>query len=107
MNTVDAYQERVKDTIVFSVMGTRDMGFVEDVNRVNVAVTKAWRKFIVVGNGVSLGRRTGLLGKIVEEAEQRQCLYSYREGMIERKLSTFIILSGNAGDQNSNLIHVP
>jgi superfamily I DNA and/or RNA helicase len=36
---------------------------------VNVAATRARRKLIVVGNGASFGRRGGLLGRFMEEAE--------------------------------------
>ncbi|MGD0804576.1 MAG: AAA domain-containing protein [Candidatus Bathyarchaeia archaeon] len=68
--------------IVFSATGTRDMGFVEDVNRLNVALTRARRKLIVVGNGESLGLRRGLLGKYLEYASGIQCMYQYWEGSV-------------------------
>jgi superfamily I DNA and/or RNA helicase len=62
VNTVDSYQGREKEVIVFSATGTRDMGFVEDANRLNVALTRARRKLIVVANSESLGLHRGLLG---------------------------------------------
>jgi len=86
VNTVDSYQGGEKDVIVYSATSTRDMGFVEDLNRVNVAITRARKKLIVVGNGTSLGKHGGLLSSFMEEADQSQCFYTYVEGVIERKL---------------------
>jgi superfamily I DNA and/or RNA helicase len=82
VNTVDSYQGREKEVIVFSATGTRDMGFVEDVNRLNVALTRARRKLIVVANSGSLGLRRGLLGRYLEHTTGIGCVYQYRDGAV-------------------------
>lgn len=61
VNTVDSFQGREKDVIVFTITSTRDMSFVEDENRLNVAFTRARRKLIVVGNAGSIHEENGLL----------------------------------------------
>lgn len=82
VNTVDSYQGREKEVIVFSATCTRDMGFVEDVNRLNVAHTRARRKLMVVANSESLGSRGGLLARFIGYAESVECAYQYREGAV-------------------------
>ncbi len=82
VNTVDSYQGREKDVIVFSATGTRDMGFVEDVNRLNVALTRARRKLIVVANSRSLGLHRGLLGQFLEHTTSIDCVYQYWDGNV-------------------------
>jgi superfamily I DNA and/or RNA helicase len=80
VNTVDSYQGREKDVIVFSATGTRDMGFVEDANRLNVALTRARRKLIVVANSGSLGLHRGVLGQYLEHTTSIDCVYQYWDG---------------------------
>jgi len=57
-------------------------GFVEDVNRLNVALTRARRKLIVVANSRSLGLRRGLLGQYMEYTTGIGCVYQYRDGTV-------------------------
>jgi len=71
------------------------MGFVEDVNRLNVALTRPRRKLIVVGNMASLILKRGLLSKYVEEASTIGCLYSYSKGMIARMESSIRLQTGS------------
>lgn len=89
VNTVDSYQGREKEVIVFSATGTRDMRFVDDVNRLNVALTRARKKLIVVGNEESLRNHRGLLNKFSEEADQGKYSYEYFRGKIEGKISQY------------------
>jgi len=75
VNTVDAFQGREKDVIIFSVTSTEDMSFASDENRLNVAFTRARLKLIVLGRGRSCYRADGtLLKKFLE--------YAYAEGAI-------------------------
>ncbi|KPQ43813.1 MAG: hypothetical protein MPEBLZ_01594 [Candidatus Methanoperedens nitroreducens] len=58
MGTVDSFQGDENDIVIFDI--TRDnlkgaIGFMKDSNRLNVAVSRARKKLIVVGNRKSLG----------------------------------------------------
>jgi superfamily I DNA and/or RNA helicase len=58
VGTVDSFQGDENDVIIFDI--TRDnlkgaIGFMKEAGRLNVAVSRARRKLIVVGNGKSLG----------------------------------------------------
>ena len=50
VGTVDSFQGREKDIIIFSITATDNLKFVSKPNRLNVAFTRARRKLIVVGN---------------------------------------------------------
>jgi len=71
VNTVDSFQGREKDVIIFSITSTKDMSFVEDENRLNVAFTRARRKLIVVGNAESIHERRGLLSTFLFYAKNK------------------------------------
>jgi predicted DNA helicase len=50
IDTVDAFQGREKDIIIFSITATDNFKFVANKHRLNVAITRARRKLIFVGN---------------------------------------------------------
>jgi superfamily I DNA and/or RNA helicase len=50
IDTVDAFQGREKDIIIFSITATDDFKFVANKHRLNVAITRARMKLIFVGN---------------------------------------------------------
>jgi hypothetical protein len=74
--TVDSFQGREADVIIFSVTSTDDLGFVEEKHRVNVALTRAIKKLIVVGNGKSISG-TGLLAKYVDYCKTSNSYFPY------------------------------
>jgi len=71
VNTVDSFQGREKDIIIFNVTSTQDMSFVEDENRLNVAFTRARKKLIVLGNANSINLYSGLLSKFISYTKER------------------------------------
>lgn len=77
VNTVDSFQGREKDVIIFSITSTRDMTFVEDENRLNVAFTRAKRKLIVLGNANSIRGRHGILSNFLSYTEERGGYFTY------------------------------
>jgi superfamily I DNA and/or RNA helicase len=86
VRTLDSFQGREADIIIFSITSTDDMEFVEDRNRLNVAMTRAIKKLIVIGNEKSVTREAGLLSEYVSYCSKRNayCIFS-----AEDKLSDF------------------
>ncbi|TFH17604.1 hypothetical protein E4H04_04710 [Candidatus Bathyarchaeota archaeon] len=80
MNTVDSYQGREKDVIIYSVVGTRDFEFIEDVNRLNVAFTRARKKLIVIGNAdaITHSSPSGLLSRYIGYAMENEGYFTER-----------------------------
>lgn len=59
INTVDAFQGQERDVIVLSMVRSNDrgtIGFLGDLRRMNVAITRARYKVIIVGNAHTLCR---------------------------------------------------
>ena len=79
VNTVDSYQGREKDVIVFSTAATRNLGFAEDPNRLNVAFTRAKKKLIVLANRATIENTGDLLKKYLSYVEEKGCTYNYNK----------------------------
>jgi superfamily I DNA and/or RNA helicase len=78
VNTVDSFQGREKDVIILTITSTRDMTFVEDENRLNVAFTRARRKLIVIGNANSIRKEHKLLSAFLTYAKERNGYFTIR-----------------------------
>ena len=62
INTVDAFQGRETEIILISTVRTEGLGFLNDLRRMNVAVTRAKSFVWVVGNSQTLKRNEGWAG---------------------------------------------
>ena len=59
VNTVDGFQGQERDVIVISLVRANDrgdIGFLSDLRRMNVAITRARMKLIILGNAATLTR---------------------------------------------------
>ncbi|GEJ57570.1 AAA domain-containing protein [Anaeromyxobacter diazotrophicus] len=59
VDTVDGFQGREKEAVVVSLVRSNEageVGFLADVRRMNVALTRARRKLVVVGDGATVSR---------------------------------------------------
>lgn len=58
IDTVDGFQGREKEVVVLTMVrsnGRGEIGFLSDTRRTNVAITRARRKLIVIGDSATLG----------------------------------------------------
>jgi len=58
INTVDAFQGQERDVIMISFVRSNDkgeVGFLSDIRRTNVAMTRAKKKLVMVGDSATLG----------------------------------------------------
>ena len=59
IDSVDAFQGQEREAVIIDLVRCNErgeIGFLEDTRRMNVAVTRARRQLIVVGDGTTLGR---------------------------------------------------
>jgi ATP-dependent RNA/DNA helicase IGHMBP2 len=59
VDTVDGFQGREKEAIVLSLVRSNEageLGFLMDIRRMNVALTRARRKLVVIGDGATIAR---------------------------------------------------
>jgi superfamily I DNA and/or RNA helicase len=81
VNTVDGFQGREKEVIVISTVrsnDTRQVGFLADKRRMNVAVTRARRQCILIGNSETLQADAFLRG-LVEHFQEHGAYRSAQE----------------------------
>lgn len=86
-NTTDAYQGRESEVIIFSCVRASPaggIGFLQDIRRMNVGLTRAKSSLWVLGNSESLARGE-YWRKLVENAKSRQL---YTEGNLKQLLHT-------------------
>jgi ATP-dependent RNA/DNA helicase IGHMBP2 len=71
VDTVDGFQGREKEAVVVSLVRSNDsgeLGFCADIRRINVALTRARKKLIVIGDSATLARHPFYAG-FVRHAE--------------------------------------
>lgn len=77
-NTVDGFQGQEKDVIILSCVrsgpGLQSVGFLSDVRRMNVALTRAKSSLFILGNAPTLERSNDTWREIVVDARSRLAL---------------------------------
>src|SRR2546430_13347294 len=71
IDTVDGFQGREKEAVVVSLVRSNEqgeLGFVADIRRINVALTRARKKLIVIGDSATVARHPFYAG-LVKYAE--------------------------------------
>jgi superfamily I DNA and/or RNA helicase len=77
VDTVDAFQGREKDAVLVSLTrsnGDAEIGFLKDLRRMNVAITRARRHLFIVGDSATLSSHP-YYARLIERA---QALDGYR-----------------------------
>ncbi|KAA1469989.1 hypothetical protein DENSPDRAFT_797113 [Dentipellis sp. KUC8613] len=76
-NTVDGFQGQEKDIIILSCVragpGLTKIGFLSDVRRMNVALTRARSSLFILGHAATLERSDENWKEIVADARSRSC----------------------------------
>ncbi|XP_020957325.1 protein ZGRF1 isoform X4 [Sus scrofa] len=71
VSTVDAFQGAEKEIIILSCVRTRQVGFIDSEQRMNVALTRGRRHLLIVGNLACL-RKNRLWGRVIQHCEGRE-----------------------------------
>lgn len=83
-NTVDGFQGQEKEIIIMSCVRaspTGSVGFLSDIRRMNVALTRARTTLWILGNKASL-KRDKIWNKLISDAESRNCVTSVQPGFM-------------------------
>jgi superfamily I DNA and/or RNA helicase len=81
IDTVDGFQGREKEAVVISLVRSNDkgeIGFLADTRRMNVALTRARRKLIVIGDSATLGGHK-FYHRLLEYFERQQAYHTVWE----------------------------
>ena len=82
INTVDAFQGQERDIIAISFVRSNDkgeIGFLGDIRRTNVAMTRAKKKLIMIGDSATLGTHD-FYTALLESVQQKEFYRSAWEG---------------------------
>ncbi|CAL9049941.1 uncharacterized protein LOC103980202 [Musa acuminata AAA Group] len=90
INTVDAFQGQERDVIIMSCVraSNHGVGFVADIRRMNVALTRARRALWVVGNANALVQSEDWAA-LIADAKSRKCFVD-----MEKIPKEFLVLKG-------------
>jgi ATP-dependent RNA/DNA helicase IGHMBP2 len=78
LNTIDSFQGQEKDIIYISLTRSnmeRNIGFLADIRRMNVAMTRAKKKLVIIGDGTTLTKH-GFYKELIDYAERKQAYFS-------------------------------
>ncbi|KAL6652176.1 hypothetical protein ACP70R_011101 [Stipagrostis hirtigluma subsp. patula] len=78
VKSVDGFQGAEEDVIIISTVrsnGAGSVGFLANLQRTNVALTRAKHCLWIVGNGTTLSISNSIWQKIIKDAEDRGCFF--------------------------------
>lgn len=104
-NTTDAFQGRENEIIIFSCVRaspSQGIGFLDDIRRMNVGLTRAKSSLWVLGNSQSLSRNE-FWGKLIDDARKRD---RYTNGDLMNLLRRPTV-EQNSGSRDVEMTDVP
>ncbi|KAL5501492.1 hypothetical protein ACEPAH_8752 [Sanghuangporus vaninii] len=103
-NTVDGFQGQEKDIIILSCVragpSLSNVGFLSDIRRMNVAITRSKSSLFIFGHAPTLERSDRVWKDIVDDARSRSCFVELRDALFFSVNSVSLL-------QASNLSQVP
>lgn len=85
VDTVDGFQGNEKDVIIISMVRsgtTKDIQFVADSKRLNVTLTRARKKLIIIGNTKTLKQKK-IYKKMIKFCEKNSALRYYDKNIFK------------------------
>ncbi|WVZ74165.1 hypothetical protein U9M48_022380 [Paspalum notatum var. saurae] len=82
VRSVDGFQGAEEDVIIFSTVRSNTagkIGFLADINRTNVALTRAKHCLWILGNAKTLASGKTIWRQIVDDAKERRCFYEAKD----------------------------
>lgn len=100
VDTVDAFQGREKDIVIFSAVRTcqqrQGIGFVGDVRRMNVALTRAKYSLVVLGHAAALRAGSAAWDALLQDAEHRGLYFEATSDLVQQWLQRHAIRGESA-----------
>ncbi|XP_051193272.1 uncharacterized protein [Lolium perenne] len=106
VRSVDGFQGAEEDIIIFSTVRSNSagkVGFLDNLNRTNVALTRAKHCLWIVGNATTLVSSKTVWRKIVADAKERGCFFSAND---DQDLSGAIIKAVIELDEVESLLNM-
>jgi predicted DNA helicase len=72
INTIDSFQGQERDVIYLSLVRSNakgSIGFLSDIRRINVAITRARKKLVIIGDTATIGQHP-FYGKLIDYAHE-------------------------------------
>ena len=83
INTIDAFQGQERDVIYISLVRSNErgeIGFLQDYRRMNVAMTRARKKLVIIGDSATLGNHE-FYSTLLDYCEKQESYFSAWEWM--------------------------
>ncbi|CAM0903209.1 unnamed protein product [Alopecurus aequalis] len=104
VKSVDGFQGAEEDIIIISTVRSNkagSVGFLTNMQRTNVALTRAKHCLWIVGNGMTLSKSKSVWQKIVNDARDRDCYFDASE---DKDLSNAVVKAVIELDDADNLV---
>nr|CAB3488038.1 unnamed protein product [Digitaria exilis] len=106
VKSVDGFQGAEEDIIIISTVrsnGAGSVGFLTNLQRTNVALTRAKHCLWIVGNGTTLSSSNSVWQKIIKDAQDRGCFFDVDD---DKDLSNAVVKAIIEQDDADNLVRM-
>ncbi|KRH94636.1 tRNA-splicing endonuclease positive effector (SEN1) [Pseudoloma neurophilia] len=76
VNTVDGFQGQEKDIIIISAVRSKNIGFVQDIKRMNVSITRAKFALVIIGNIRTLSQSSAW-SSLISHLQMKNSIYDH------------------------------